>query len=291
MLTDPGVGEIVVVVDGWDGPTLELLERKARLDGRLKWSVLEPNQGLVRAKLHGTEQAAGSVVLHLDDDVRPHPGLGSGHLRHHVVDHRVVIGSMHVDMRIPRSVLSRVVARIYENAYESALAAYMADSEAIMTGLWAGNVSFPRSDLLEMAPKILAFTGFAHEDQHLGLVAKEHGMSAVFDPSLSADHMYVKDWSAMLKEAEAFGIAQRTLAGLHPLALPFDPDEFPEPLNPLVGRAVLASDNGPVRRAELAMIKAATWMTEAFGAHRTAERFGFVASQIARRKGRRSLSS
>lgn len=61
LLTDPGVGEIVVVSHGWDGPTLELLERNARLDGRLKWSVLEPNQGLVRAKLHGTEQAAGSL--------------------------------------------------------------------------------------------------------------------------------------------------------------------------------------------------------------------------------------
>lgn len=289
LLADEATAELIVVVDGRDAATLEVLEAIPNPAGVLRWSVLEPNQGLVRAKCHGTRLAGGDVVLQLDDDVRAHQGLASGHLSHHQAgEPLVVVGSMHVAPGMRRRVLERVVARNYERNYATAVADYEADSGGILDGLWAGNVSFPRKALLAMEERILQASMFAHEDKHLGLVAKESGMSAVFAPGLAADHLYMKDWHGMLTDAEAFGRAQRALSQLHPHLGEFDADGLPEPLNPLVATAVVASDRPWVRRAELASLKAATWVGESLGAHRTAERLAFVASQIARRQGRRA---
>lgn len=288
LMADEAAAEILVVVDGLDAPTLAVLEAVPNSADRLRWSVLEPNQGLVRAKCHGTRLATGDVVLQLDDDVRPHEGLASGHLRYHQQGgHLVVVGSMHVDPDVRRSVLGRVVARNYEKAYETAVEGYASNPGSILDGLWAGNVSAPRADLRAMEPEILESSMFAHEDRHLGLVAKRHGMAAVFDPDLAADHLYVKEWAGMLTDAEAFGRAQRVLAELHPQLRPFDADGIPEPLNPLVAQAVLLSDHPGARGAELASLKVVTWLSEALGARKTAERLAFAAAQIARRRGRR----
>lgn len=292
LLADETTTEVIVVVDGWDAQTLAVLEAEPNAEGRLRWSVLQPNQGLVRAKCHGTRLATGDVVLQLDDDVHPHAGLASGHLDHHRQrDHLVVVGSMHVDLGMRRPVLDRVVARNYEKAYATALDGYVSDPGQILNGLWAGNVSAPRADLLAMESSILESRMFAHEDRHLGLVAKRYGMTAIFDPGLVADHLYMKDWAGMLADAEAFGRAQRVLSELHSHLGPFDSEGLPEPLNPLVARAVLVSDRPRLRGPELASLKAATWISEAVGAHRTAERFAFAAAQIARRRGRRSTPS
>ena len=289
LLADESATEIVVVVDGMDAQTLAVLEAMPNAHRRLRWSVLEPNQGLVRAKSHGIRLASGDVVLMLDDDVRLPAGLASGHLAHHQQrDHLVVVGSMHVDLGLRRRVLGRVVARNYERAYATDVADYVLHPEGILDGLWASNVSMPTADLMAMQPEILEYTMFAHEDKHLGLVAKRHGMTAVFDPSLAAEHLFMKDWPGMLRDAEAFGRAQRVLSELHPQLGQFDAEGLPEPLNPLVARAVLASDRAYLQGPELASLKAATWTSEAVGAHRTAERLAFAAAQIARRRGRRS---
>lgn len=289
VLSAPATAEVIVVVDGADPATIEVLEAMPNRDGRLRWSVLDPNQGLVRARCHGTRLAAGEVVLMLDDDVRSHDGLASGHLAHHEArDHLIVVGAMHVDLALPRSALGRVVARNYEKAYATAVEEYEAHPAAILDGLWGGNVSVPRSDLLAMEADILQSPSFAHEDMHMGLVAKVRGMTGIFDPDLVADHLYFRDWAGMLSVSEAFGRAQRTMAQLHPHLGPFEAASVPEPLNPLVEMAVRASDRPWVARLELAVLKATTWASEVLGARRTAERLAFAASQIARRRGRRA---
>ncbi len=292
LLADEAVTEVVIVVDGLDARTLAVLEAVPNVQRRLRWSVLEPNQGLVRAKSNGITLARGDIVLMLDDDVRLPAGLASGHVAHQQQrDHLVVVGSMHVDLGLRRRMLDRVVARNYERAYATDVAGYVSNPEGILDGLWASNVSMPRADLMAMQPEILEYTMFAHEDKHLGLVAKRHGMTAVFDPSLAAEHLYMKGWAGMLRDAEASGRAQRVLSEIHPHLGPFDAEGIPEPLNPLVERAVLASDHPQVRRVELDSLRAATWVSEAVGAHRTAERLAFTAAQITRRRGRRPILS
>ncbi|MBK9436207.1 MAG: glycosyltransferase [Micrococcales bacterium] len=70
LLADEAVTEVVIVVDGLDARTLAVLEAVPNVQRRLRWSVLEPNQGLVRAKSNGITLARGDIVLMLDDDVR-----------------------------------------------------------------------------------------------------------------------------------------------------------------------------------------------------------------------------
>ncbi len=52
----------------------------ARVADRIRWLRLSP-PGLPRARNAGWRAAAGEIVLYLDDDVLPHPGLVEGHRR------------------------------------------------------------------------------------------------------------------------------------------------------------------------------------------------------------------
>jgi len=291
LLSDDATAEVIIVIDGADAATVEVLEAMEDPGGRLRWYVLEPSQGAARARWHGIRQASCDIVLMLDDDERAHDGLVGGHLSHHQQGaHLLVVGSVHMDFGQERSVLDRVVARAYEKTYASAMSGFASNPESILDGLWGGNVSAPRADLLAMESEILRFPRLPHEDQHFGLVAKARGMAAIFDPALCADHRYSRTWNAMLSDAEAFGQAQQEIARLHPELGDFDAEAIPERLNPAVELAVRVSDIPWVAGAELILLKAATWVTESVAAQLTAERLLFVASQIARRRGRRESS-
>lgn len=291
LLCDEAAAEVIIVIDGADAATVETLEAMEGAGGRLRWYVLEPSQGAARARWHGIRRACCDIVLMLDDDERAHDGLVSGHLAHHQRrDHLLVVGSVHMDFGRDRPVLDRVVARAYEKTYASAMSDFASNPDSILDGLWGGNVSAPRSDLLAMESEILRFPRLPHEDQHFGIVAKARGMAALYDPDLRADHQYSRTWNAMLSDAEAFGRAQRVMARLHPELGDFDANAIPEPLNPVVELAVRASDIPWVAGAELSVLKTATWVMESLAARLTAERLLFVASQIARRRGRRQSS-
>src|SRR5690349_2755212 len=100
LLADPQPLEVVVVVDGGRDGSLELLERMAAGDARLRPLWIE-NRGVVGARAAGAEAARGEVVVLLDDDVFAMPGLIAGHARHHAEPGLVIVGYMPV-ARPPR---------------------------------------------------------------------------------------------------------------------------------------------------------------------------------------------
>jgi glycosyltransferase involved in cell wall biosynthesis len=85
--------EVVVVADGCQDETVARL-RDGRWPFRLE--VLEqPSSGAAVARNQGAEQAAGEVLLFLDDDVEPEPDLLRAHLAIHAQDVAVVaLGSL-----------------------------------------------------------------------------------------------------------------------------------------------------------------------------------------------------
>lgn len=92
--TYPAAGfEVIVVADGCADDTVPHL---AGLSYPFALHVLEqaPGVGAARARTRGAEQARGSILLFIDDDIEPFPALLEHHVRLHAEqEHAVVVGA------------------------------------------------------------------------------------------------------------------------------------------------------------------------------------------------------
>ena len=188
LLTQPGLHELVVAVDGSGDGSVEWLEKRAQADSRLRPLDL-PNRGAGAARQAGVEAATGEVVLLLDDDVIARPGLVEGHARQHSArERKVVLGYMPNDWTVlPHG--RRGIAYVYRRAYEMHCAAFERDPEFILHGLWGGNLSMRRDDCLRVGIEGLEVHR-GQDDREFGIRCAKAGMSGAFDRSLIAEHLY-----------------------------------------------------------------------------------------------------
>ena len=145
LLADPALHELVVAVDGSTDRTAEWLEQRRSRDPRLTVLRLD-NRGVSAARQAGLEAATGDLVLFLDDDVVPVPGLVAGHARRHGPEERVLVQGYTPNdwRRLRRS--RRAIARIYRRDYERVCARYEQEPDHILLGFWGGNFSLRRAD-------------------------------------------------------------------------------------------------------------------------------------------------
>jgi glycosyltransferase involved in cell wall biosynthesis len=226
ILADDGVSEAVIVVDGSTDGSIEYLRERAETDERLV-PVLTPNRGDVAARRAGVERASGEVVLMLDDDVVPEPGLAAGHARHHSERRDlVVVGYMPVaPWRGPGR--RPFTLELYSQDYERACLQYERDPGSILTGLWAGNVSLRREDCLRVGLSSPDFERGYHADRDFGLRCQAAGLTGVFDRSLRAEHRYERDTGAFLRDAYSSGRTRSQTHLLHAdVTGPLPPDFY-----------------------------------------------------------------
>lgn len=263
LLSRPEADEIVVVVDGCEDGSIELLRSLARSDPRLQPLFID-NSGMGEARLAGARRASGEVVLLLDDDVLVAPGTVSGHGRAHAAaDHLVVVGAMPVagGGQTGPDDYPRVM---YANEYHRHTQRWQRHPESVLTTLWAGNLSLRRADLLALEPPYdgeLA-RGY-HSDVDFGLRCQHAGLTGVYDPSLIAEHLYARTPDQFLRDAHNSGRSLRILHDSHHRELgPFTEQELLAGLPAPLGALVLASRTRrwPAWVADLAM--------SAFGAMR-----------------------
>ncbi len=222
---DPATGELVIVVDGGDDGSMEMLLAWSRDDPRLR-PIYQDNAGSNAARERGVREATGSVVLMLDDDVEADPGLVSGHLRYHAARRGlVVVGYMPVS-RTYRPGTEATIAAIYSDSYEETCRSYEKDSTAILKRLWSGNVSMRRDDVLRVglaAPFEIRY----HVDLEFGLRCARAGLVGLFDRSLSATHHYARTLDQFSRDNWRGGVAYAQIlstievtnpASLHPLS-------------------------------------------------------------------------
>lgn len=188
VLADPDATEVVVVVDGCRDGTIEMLEDLSATEPRLRPMFVE-NCGEGRARQSGAEAAEGEVVVFLDDDVIPGPGLVRGHLEHHAAARElVVVGYMPVaspDRRRP----GMFATTLYAREYEATCSRWESDPPSILLSLWAGNFSIRKADAIRVglaAPVPLPY----HEDMAFGLRCRDAGLVGVFDRTLLASHLH-----------------------------------------------------------------------------------------------------
>jgi glycosyltransferase involved in cell wall biosynthesis len=240
VLAEPAA-EIIVVVSACRDGSLELLEERARGEPRLRpMFVAEPGQTV--ALQVGVEASASDVVLMLDDDVLPQPGLVEGHARHHAAgEGLVVLGYMPV-ARPSRRRRGEFPLHLYSYDYERTCEGYEREPGSILESLWAGNVSMRRADCLRVGlrpgPGIPAGYGY-HEDRDLGLRCRAAGLRGVFDRRLCARHLYEKTPAAFRRAARNSGVTRAAVHRSHADAVGPLPDDFFVRAAPMPGRLLV----------------------------------------------------
>jgi glycosyltransferase involved in cell wall biosynthesis len=250
-LMDDTAAEVIVVVDGSRDGSIELLERVAAEDPRLRPMFVD-GVGEMGAREAGAEAARGEVVLFLDDDVLASPRLAAGHARRHAAAERlVVVGYMPVSL--PERRRPGDFARwIYASDYEKHCALYESEPDSVLTHLWAGNFSMRRADCLAVGMTNAAYGERYHPDRDFGLRCRAAGLRGVFDRSLRATHLYERAIADYVSDARSQGAARALLHRMYPDVV--EAPDFERGL-PLPARLIVRSRTGS--RAVLRVVAAA----------------------------------
>lgn len=202
--SEQGADEIVVVLDGphpgWDR---ELTPRSV-----LNVVELPENMGLALARIAGLRAAKSEVILAVDDDVYPTPGLVERHRSFHARQGgRVVQGYMPVVLAGRRG-RDDAPTHLYARDYEAQVNVWReGDSVRILRSLWGGNLSLPRT-LYERAEEFKPSERLEYnEDLDLGLRLLALGASATFDEHARATHHHSRNLQGFLQECLARGRA------------------------------------------------------------------------------------
>jgi GT2 family glycosyltransferase len=213
LLRQDGLTELVMAVDGSNDGSVEWLRDRAAADARIV--VLDlVNGGAGAARQAGIEAASCDVVVLLDDDVIPGPGLIAGHARHHEdLAPRLVAGYMPNDWRAVAPG-HRGIAYIYRRAYELHCELWREDPRSILHGLWGGNISMPREHFLAVGIQHLDVVR-GQDDREFGLRCLKAGIEPVFDPSLVALHQYERALDAYRRDCRIQGETRRLIHDAH----------------------------------------------------------------------------
>jgi glycosyltransferase involved in cell wall biosynthesis len=239
LVSDPAATELVVVVDGSEDGSYELLSEMAAQRPQLRPVKIE-NRGKEGARQAGLELATGDVVLIMDDDVLAEPGLVSGHAAVHAGENGlVVVGYMPVHPLDSRRA-GDAPTLLYAAEYERRCEMYEYDQSLVLRTLWGGNISIRRENALRVG-LVSEFSEGYHQDRDFGLRCAKAGFTGRFDRTLRAEHLHQRSLEAFIRDARKQGAGRRQLHVLHPELLPeLAPDEFAKDLSGLARAIVLA---------------------------------------------------
>ncbi len=290
LLADEGDHEIVVVDDGSLDGTAAVLAEYARRNPRVV-PVVGPSAGSSGARRAGAQRATGEVLVLLDDDVMPEPGLVAAHLAHHTgPDDLLVLGYMPTTVPdpLPRGGFATL---LYAQEYEKSCRGYASDPDLVLTALWLGNVSIPRARFLEAyeSGRMPHFT-YRHEDRILGLVLRDLGVHGIFDRSILARHEHHRPLEAFLKDCYQNGRGREAIRRLYPDVLVRTSEEvylegLPGPARSLVA----ATRREPLRRAVVATLRGGIVAAGVVGSRKGEIQLARVARKVEQLHGARGL--
>lgn len=201
----PASFEVVAVSDGSTDGTDSLLTAAAERQPYRLRPVRQKNGGPSRARNRGVQEACGEVIVFLDDDVEPSPGLLATHAIHHRMDTQVVvIGPMLPDPACRRAEPPWVA---WEHAMLGRQYAAWGAGEWKGAGpnhFYSGNASVRRDHLLAVGGFDEEFT--RQEDVELAFrLARERRLRFVFDADARGVHRPSRTFAAWLKTPYAYG--------------------------------------------------------------------------------------
>ncbi len=192
--------EVVIVSDGSSDGTNEFLET---IDTPLHLTfVAQPNQGVSVTRNRGIEEAAGELILFIDDDVVPAPQLIAEHLQ--VYDNNkgdiVVLGPMLTPLDTKLSSWTQWEQDMLVKQYDAML---NGDWEPTARQFYTGNSSVARRILVECGGFDPAFR--RAEDVELAYRLSERGVRFLFQESAIGYHYVERSFDSWMATPYAYG--------------------------------------------------------------------------------------
>ena len=212
---EPSSFEVVVSVDGSDDGTRELLAGvEAPFAVRWDW---EPNRGRASACNAAIRRAQGSVLVFLDDDMVPTPGLLEAHRRaHQDGGPRFVMGPVPIEIGPAAPPVTSYVVR----KFDAHLTRIAAPAHRFgVRDVFSGNASV-RADVLDSVGLFdETFQRYGNEDLELAVRLRKAGVDAVYEPAALAKQRYDKSFSRLANDTVSKGYTAVVLALKHPEVL------------------------------------------------------------------------
>lgn len=205
--------EVVVVVDGSTDGTSEAV---GAFHAPYSIRVIDaPGRGRAAACNAGIREAAGGVIVMLDDDMVPSASLLEAHLKAHRTEQRLgVVGPVPIELNAGSSAVALYVG----TKFNRHLARLAAGAPIGFHDLYTGNFSIRRSLLDEVGLFDEAFTMYGNEDGELGLRLLASGVHLTYAAGAVARQSYTKSFAALANDNEAKGRTAVILARKHPSA-------------------------------------------------------------------------
>ena len=256
LLAEPVVRRAIVVNDATDGTEESLRAMCPKMPEHVE-VICTGGVGPAIARQAGAEQAEAEILLFVDDDVVPDPGLAARHAAYHEARQGLLVCGYTPVVPIIGDRLS-AEASVYNGSYEKRCAQYELDNMNVLTHLWGGNFSLRRQEALAVGLSSPDFVEPWHEDQDFGLRCLEVGFSAVFDRDIRAGHEYERAWDEVAKESYYRGYSLVVLHSLHASVIgQFDTRYFEvdrsQPLRLFIRMSAARSAHGVAVRVARAM--------------------------------------
>jgi glycosyltransferase involved in cell wall biosynthesis len=203
--------EIIVVDNASTDDTRTVLEARSRKYSNLRF-LFQPKPGAAATRNAGLRQAVGDIILFIDNDIVAEPDLIENHLGYHAQSLRSsVIGNVIAPWDDSVDPFLRYLRHqgIY-NPY--AIASGPIDFSYYHTG----NVSTPRSLLLEAGGFNEDFVLYGMEDIELGYRLEKLGVQLINGERARATHHYFPTYEEFIYRCEQAGYSLGKLIELHP---------------------------------------------------------------------------
>lgn len=194
--------EVIVISDGSTDGTNEYLQGLRAQSPLTLNVVVQANQGPSAARNSGIHQAAGTIVLFLDDDVVPVPDLIAQHMATHAQfsDDVVVIGPMLTPRDFNMKPWVRWEQAMLDKQYADTAAAHW---ESSARKFYTGNASLARRHLIDANGFDTNFR--RSEDVELAYRLAEQGIKFVFNPHAIGYHYAERSFASWLQTPYQYG--------------------------------------------------------------------------------------
>jgi GT2 family glycosyltransferase len=208
--------EVIVVVDGSLDGTRELVDQ-AQTHYCLR-GMWQPNQGRAVARNLGIRSAQGSLIVLLDDDMEPAPGLLEAHLTAHQAGPRLgVLGAVPISLESSASSLAQYIGTKFNHHLEKLA---QPGHEIHLRDFYSGNFSIRRDIFMEAGLFDEAFKIYGNEDLELFWRLRKLGVQIVYCAEALAIQHYEKIFAAVAIDHIDKGRTSNLLVQKHPESLP-----------------------------------------------------------------------
>lgn len=204
--------EVTFVLDGCTDNTRQALES---VDHRHRVNIIEtPGAGAAAARNRGAEASSGDILLFMDDDVMPQPGLLDAHLQAQESRERLIaVGPYPYAPEMPVNPLDFMIRDWWHKRFtEMANPGHRFTYEDCVTG----NISLPRRDFEAVGGFDECFEKDGREDYELGARLLKSGMAMDHASRALAYHYPTNTPRSSLRKWYTFGRADIRFAEKHP---------------------------------------------------------------------------